>query len=346
MASNYGYLNARVRGMRTRLVGDAFVRDAIDAGSFDAFTTALAQTGYATDLEEARARYGGGLPMVDAAIASNVRRSARSLLDMAKGTAHALVGVLLLRYDVANLKAVARAFHARRGDTGEGAQVDLDEVRAATMPAGALTLATLERMVGANDLPNAAQILILKDHPLAKAFRRAVASYVADGDLLRLEVALDLAYYQVALATAEREGAPESFVRYLQLEIDATNLGTAIKLRDRGLDAERFFVDGGRVVSKATFLEIANAPAGTALPSLRPPFDAVGERADLAAVEATVREARDRFVRSQALEPLDIGLVVHYLHAKEREAAQLRLVARGAYYGVSSDTLKRELGHA
>jgi V/A-type H+/Na+-transporting ATPase subunit C len=219
-------------------------------------------------------------------------------------------------------------------------------VLAATMPAGELSRSLLERMVGAADLPNAAQILSLKGHPLAKTFRRAVAAYASSGDLLQLEVALDLAYFEVALATAERERAPDSFRRYLQLEIDATNLATAIKLRGRGLEPERFFVDGGRAVSRPVFVEIAQAPHGTAQPALRAPFDALGDRSDLASVEATVRDVRERFVRTLSLEPLDIGLVTHYLHAKEREAAHLRLVARGTYYGVSGDTLKRELGHA
>lgn len=345
MADNYGYLNARVRGMRSRLLGDAFVREAIEARSFDAFTTALGQTGYATDLEEARARLGGGLPMVDAAIAANVRRTARSLLDMAEGDAEALVSVLLLRYDVANLKAIARAFHARRAETAEGTR-DPEEVLAATMPAGELTRATLERMVGAADLPNAAQILNLRGHPLARTFRRAVARYATSGDLFELEVTLDLAYFAEALATAERVGAPDAFVRYLQLEIDAVNLATAVKLRDRELDAERFFVEGGRVVSRATFLEIARTPGDAPLPTLRPPFDTFGDRGDLATVEATVRAVRERYVRAMALQPLDIGLVTHYLLTKEREAAHLRLVARGTYYGVSPETLKRELGHA
>jgi V/A-type H+/Na+-transporting ATPase subunit C len=361
VASNYGYLNARVRGLRAKLLDDGFAAGAIDAGSFDALVTALGQTTYGPDLEEARARF-DGLPMIDAAIAANVSRTTRALLGMAEGTARTLLGVLLMRFDAANLKAVARTFHARGAAVGGGAagsgaagggaagggeeRDDASALAAATLPAGELDAAVLERMIGAADLPNAAQVLMLKGHPLAPAFRRAVMAYAQRGDLLELEVAIDLGYHEAAQAAVANETVPPAFERYLQVEVDATNLRTALKLRGRGLEPARFYVEGGRVLSKGTFVEIALAPVGAPLPALRPPFDALGDAADLASVEVGVRAVLERFARNLAYDPLDIGLVTHYLYAKEREAALLRLVARGTYYGVPGDTLRREIGHA
>jgi V/A-type H+/Na+-transporting ATPase subunit C len=345
MGSNYGYLNARVRGLRAKLLDEGFAQGAIEAGSFDAFVTALSQTTYGPDLEEARART-EGLPMVDAAIASNVSRTTRSLLGYAEGTARTLLGVLLMRFDAANLKSVARTFHARRSGAAGEAGEDARSLAGATLPAGELDAGVLARMIGAADLPNAAQVLLLKGHPLAPAFRRAVQAYAASGDLLELEVAIDLAYHQVARETVEGESVPRAFERYLEVEVDATNLRTALKLRGRGLEPARFFVEGGRVVTRPLFVEIAGAAPGTALPALRPPFDALGDAADLGSIEVGVRAVLERFARSLTKDPLDIGLATHYLYAKEREAALLRLVARGTYYGVPGDTLRRELGHA
>jgi V/A-type H+/Na+-transporting ATPase subunit C len=344
-SSNYGYLNARVRGLRAKLLDPGFAQGAIEAASFDGFVTALGQTAYGPDLEEARARF-EGLPMVDAAIAANVSRTTRSLLDMAEGSARTLLGVLLLRFDAANLKAIARTFHARRSANADEPGDETRTLAGATLPAGELDDRMLERMLGASDLPNAAQVLMLRGHPLASAFRRAVASYAASGDLLELEVAIDLAYHEIARETVEGEKVPPAFERYLQAEVDATNLRTALKLRGRGLEPARFYVDGGRVVSRALFVEIASAPPGGSLPALRPPFDAIGDASDLGSVEVGLRSVLERYARGLAYDPLDIGLVTHYLYAKEREAAHLRLVARGTYYGVPGDTLRRELGHA
>jgi V/A-type H+/Na+-transporting ATPase subunit C len=350
-SSNYGYLNARVRGLRARLLDESFAQGVIESGSFESFVTALSQTSYGPDLEEARARF-EGLPMIDAAIAANVSRTTRSLLRFAEGDAETLLRILLLRYDTANLKAVAR-FHARGGRAGtlgvggEGAaRDDAETVAAATLPAGDLDATTLARLATAADLPNAAQLLALKGHPLAPAFRRAVAAYAAHGDLFELEVALDMAYHEVVGELLDGVSAPEAFRRYLKTIVDATNVRTALKLRGRQVEPQRFFVEGGRSVSRHVFVEIASAPVGAALPALRPPFDVVGETGDLARVEVMVRTVLEREARSLTHDPLDIGLAAQYLVAKEREAALLRLVARGTYYRVPGDTLRRELGHA
>lgn len=344
MGGNYGYLNARVRGLRAQLLGEGFLAEAVELGGFDAFTSALGQSTYAADLEGARGAF-EGLGMVDAAVAINVRRTTRSLLGWAKGDAKRLLAVLLMRYDVANLKAVARAFHAGRAGA-EGREDAVEAVAVATLPAGELSANVLDDMARAADLPNAAQRLAIRGHPLADAFRRAVAAYAASGDLLSLEVALDLAYYRHGRETVRDANAPAPFERYLEAEIDGTNLTTAVKLRGREVGPEPFFVEGGRSLALSTYREIAAAEPGAALPALRPPFAALDEAADVGSVEASVRAVLDRFAKTLTTDPLDIGLVTHYLRSKEREAAQLRLIARGTYYGVPAATLRKELGHA
>ena len=341
--ANYGYLNARVRGMRSRLVAPGFVDQVLSGGGFEAFAAALAQTGYATDLESAR---GSGervsLPAVDRAIGDNFRRTAQTLLRYAEGGAERLIGILLRRYDVANLKAVARAFHAGRA----GAERDdaADDVLSATLPVGELGSTTLRVMAQASDLGAAAQALVVAEHPLADAFREAVAAYAKDGDLFALELRLDQQHHASVLRDARKAGAPQTFLDYLALEIDATNLQTAVKLRGRALDAEACFVPGGASVTRSQFLQVAAGAVGDPLPELRGPFAAAREHAG--ELEAWLRGAVERAARTLTADPLDIGLVTHFLRAKEREAATLRLLARGTFYGVGADTLRRELGHA
>src|SRR5690606_22439386 len=98
MSSEYGYINARVRGMKAKLLGAPFYQAALDGTDFRAFTSALAQTPYMRDLEEAQAKQ-EGLTAVDRAVARNVYRTARSMLSFADGTPPAHFGMVLLRYD-------------------------------------------------------------------------------------------------------------------------------------------------------------------------------------------------------------------------------------------------------
>jgi V/A-type H+/Na+-transporting ATPase subunit C len=336
MAANYGYVNARVRGLRSRLLPDGFVAEQVDAPSFAAFTGALAQTSYARDLEEAMAEH-VGLTAVDEALARNYLRATDTLLRTARGSARDLIGLLLRRHDLANLKAIGRGRHAGR---------DADAVLAAVLPAGDLKAAVVRAMADAPDLGAAGQVLALSRHPLAEPFRKAAAAYAADGDLLAFEVALDRAFYEGWAADAERLPAPDGFRRYVAAEIDATNLRTALKLRGADGDPKRYFVPGGAALSAAAFADIARAPSGEPLPTHAGPLAPLGGATSLTDVEVRLGAMLDTMARRLASDPLDVGLVTDYLRRKERETAQLRLLARGTYYGVPRAALAKELGHA
>ncbi len=336
MSAAYGYLNARVRGMRARLLPPGFVTEQLDAAGFAGFTGALGQTSYGRDLEEAQAE-ANGLAAVDAALAASFVRTTRTLLDMANGVPHDLIALLLRRYDLANLKSVVRARHAERS---------ADDVMSTVLPAGELTTKTLRAMAEAPDLAAAGQVLALRRHPLSEPFRKAVAAYASDHDLLAFEVTLDRAFYAGWTADARRLRAPDGFRTYIAAEVDATNLRTALKLRGRQTDPSRYLVEGGRWIGPSTFVEIAQQPVGTPLPALRGPFANLTDTVTLGEVEAGLRATLDHVTRRLSTDPLDIGLVADYLRRKEQETAQLRLVARGTYYGVPREALVKELGDA
>ncbi|HZJ09289.1 MAG TPA: V-type ATPase subunit, partial [Trueperaceae bacterium] len=66
----------------------------------------------------------------------------------------------------------------------------------------------------------------------------------------------------------------------------------------------------------------------------------------LNSAEAAVREVLDHSAKRLAADPLDIGVVVDFLRRKEAEAAMIRLLARGKFYGVPRATLEKELADA
>src|SRR5690625_896461 len=185
MPADFGYINARVRGMKSKLLGPEFFAQAAADTDFTAFLATLSQTPYARDLEEAQARR-PGLAAVDLAISNNFRNTARSILGFSDGRPHDLISLFLLSYDLLNLKSLGRAKQSGR----EGA-----EVREVLLPAGELKPAVLEQLAEAKEIPAMSQILSLIDHPFAAEFNRAARGYAKDGSLFNLELALDRAYY-------------------------------------------------------------------------------------------------------------------------------------------------------
>lgn len=337
MSTDYGYINARIRGMKTKLLGPEFFAEALEASDFRAFVSVLGQSRYMHALEEAQSRY-QGLRAVDDALARDFFATTRSLLTAADGAPGQLMELLLLRYDRENVKTIARAKHAGKS---------LEEILGSLYPAGGLRPAVLEEVAAAPDMAAAAQALALTKTPLKTAFAQAVARYQGDGDLYALELAIDRAYYRILLQRLRRTNAPTSFMRHIVREIDATNLRTALKLRGLAAGPEEVFIPGGREIDRSVFEGIRADASGGALQSLSgTTFADVAEAGDLAEAERRVRRVLDGSARSAAADPLGPGVVVRFLRQKEAEVARLRLLARGAYYGVPREALRKELGHA
>lgn len=339
MSADFGYINARIRGMKTRLLEPSFFQEALAGEGFHGFVQSLALSSYGSELETAQAAYADTpLRAVDEAIGRNFHHATRSLLTFSSGSAREQIALLLMRYDVQNLKAIARAKHAGRG---------LDDIRQALFPAGELKPALLENIAAAADLPAAAQALAATRHPLAPAFSEAVRRYVGGGNLYGLELALDQALFETTFARLAKVQHSSGFRRYLELEVDAANLRTALKLRGIGGVGE-LFVAGGREIRRATFEALLNDPAPSALQALAATsFKQVAEAADRTQQDEVIRQTLDRYAyRLMLREVLGIGVALDYLRRKESEAARLRLLARGKYYSVPREQLQKELGHA
>lgn len=339
MPADFGYINARVRGLKANLLGSDFYNGALGASDFSGFLSSLSQTGYGKEIDEAQARYGSDLRAVDDAIGRNFFTAMRSLLNVADGLPERLLKVVLLRYDLNNLKTIARA------KAQDGAGRDAEEIRAALLPAGELRPAILDTIAEAADLPAAAQAVALTRHPLSTAFTRAVGKFTSDGDLYALELALDRAYYQTIAKEAESSGFPKEFRDYVAAEIDATNIRTALKLRGaEGQDSDALYIKGGKTVTRTIFDALLSGDT-QALNGTQ--YEEVGAAETLSAAEEVLRADLDRRARRLAMRnPLGVGVVLYYLRLKESESARLRLLARGKFYGVSRELLERELGDA
>lgn len=337
MSRDFGYINARVRGMSSRLLGPETYTAALAADDFRAFTTVLAQTPYGTDLEEAQAR-DQGLRAVDRALANHLFETTRSLLSFSDGVPREMIAALLGRYDLEDLKTIVRAKHAGRTES---------DIAAKLSGAGDIRPVTLEAMLAAPDVPAAAQALAVARHPLARPFVRAARAYAGGGDLFALELALDRAYYAGLVERAERRDTSDVFERYVQQLVDAANLRTALKLEGRGGDLDVYYLPGGREVGRDEFQNIASegVPALSSLGTGT--FSEVAQATDRADAERRIRVALDVAARRAALhDPLGIGVVIRFIRAKENEAAKLRLLARGAFYHVPREDLEKELNVA
>lgn len=336
MSSDFGYVNARIRGMSARGVSDEVLQAAVDSTDFRAFTDVVGQTVYGSSYDEAKAGT-SGLQAVDNAVSQHVQDVTGRLMRFSDGAPHQVVATLLLKNDVDDLKSLARSMHA--GGTAEG-------VREALSGLGTIRPQVLERLAESDDLPAAAQVLAIAKHPLAGSFARAVRRYVNDGDLLRIELELDRALYGIMSERAASTRVGPEFAAYVALNIDATNVLTALKITGKGLDAETYFLENGRDVSRRMFDAIVDEGFSALSRMTTGPLASLSTVEAAAQVEGAIRTTIRRWLRKRAQgDPLGVGVVLRFLQDKADEAAKMRLLARGKFYGVARERLVQELGH-
>jgi len=322
VADDFGYLAARVRARRAEMLPEGFFSEALRV-DFRDFLRLLAETPYGAHLA------GETLTDVDRAVAAYFDARVADLPALASGDAARALRLLFLRADLLNLKAILRAKAANR---------PAEEVRG-RLSGGTLPRPLLEALLEAPDLASMAQLLVLPGHPLAAAVRAAARI----GDPLRAEVVLDRAFFAAVLKEARELGG--LLADYFQLELDLTNVGTALKLAALGVkeNVEDYYVPGGRYVTPALFIRIAQGEPGALAELADTPLAPVAEAGDLKNFERAARCLLLDAARKGRYDVLGPGLALDFVRRKEWEAARLRLLARRAYYNLPVEAVEEEV---
>lgn len=327
--------------MRSRLLSAAQVEDLLGTPTMAAFLQGLASTPYGGDLQEALVRY-EGLRAVDEALARNFQRATQAILRFADARPRALIEVVLLRWDLENLRVIVRGKHAGR---------PAEEVAQALLPAGTLREVVLREMAGYPDMTGLAGTLEAVGHPMAPAMAKGVARYVEAKDLTALEIHLERAYAESGLQQIGRRGHDANVLRgLLEAEIDVANAKTALKLASAGnlskAERLRYFVPGGPLVSAERFVALASPETqAQAAARLRARgFPVPDLPADLIAFEREIDLKVAKGMASRYLgDPLGVDIVIGYVAMKSTEVANLRLIARGKFLGLAREAIRREM---
>src|SRR2546425_7878456 len=190
---DFPYINARVRAMRSRLLDAGRMEELLGLPTPDAFLQALGSTPYSRELQEALSRTHDGVRAVDEALARNFSLTASRILSFADGKARELIELVLMRWDLANIRIILRAKHAGRHN---------DEIFANLIPAGRLNEPALKEVAGQSDVAGVVGALGGQDYPLALPLAGGLAGDWEAGGLLRLQARLERFYrvYGFALA--------------------------------------------------------------------------------------------------------------------------------------------------
>lgn len=319
MPDDYAYINTRVRAMRANLMDGRTLESALAAGSYPEFLRVLSETEMAARMRETSSQ-DAGLAELDSALSKELFATTQKVLGFSEGRSRKEIELLLMKWDLANLKTLVRGILSGRGS---------ETLLQSLVPGGTIKPAVFQAAANATDLSSAAATLAVTGHPLAKALRQHVSGNTA---LLDLEIALDQAYYRHAL----KESQDNALKTYLSREIDITN---AMIVRANKVVNPAFFVPGGRIKA-ADYARLGNGNDGGQA-HLAPILDAP----TLEEAEVAARSALDKASYQLMISDGEgVGVVLDFLRRKEMEIAKLRLIGRGKFYQLPTEVLRKEIG--
>ena len=346
----YEYPNARIRGMRGKLLSAVFLEELLQSRDVGAIIQKLAGTEYGPDLE-ARILDGRTATQVDEALKDNLVRTFRSVYRFSNAEMRLLLDVLLGRWDVFNIKTVLRGKHTH---------CSREEIEQSVIPIGKLSAIDVDHLIELEDMRAVVDTLVTWDVPLARVLRGSISAVTSADQMAAMELALDRGYHSWA-ETLLLDGGDRAAVtrEFISNQVDTLNIMTGIRLLGTvavNIVPDEVFLQGGARVSKQLFAAIVeqsdidgilgvlkDTPYGRVLDDPDVVLRSV-ERGTLSVFERALEEAV--FRRSQAAGRRDgegFGLTISYLWAKVNEVTNIRIIVRGLAVGMPLEHIREEL---
>lgn len=359
MPSGYDYGNARLRAMRSRLLGEADYHNFLGKSNIEELITALTETPYKEDLEAALTRF-QGVRCVLEALRLNLIRTLEQIRTFFDGEARVLLDLLLRRWDRHNLLTILR---------GQSQEIAPETVLSALVPVGQLDEVLLRELARQPDLRAVIDLMTTWRLPYARALRRVQPRAGTLPDLDQLELAVNHFHYTALRETLDQGNNNKAIIReHLQIEMDLVNLSVVLRLAHRPdlvpLIQQRYNASdvrplllgpGGHLptqrlvelVAQAGGIEevvrsLSDTRYGQALAAGWQRYQA--GQAGLIVFERELERWQGQwFARLFTSNPLSIAVPLGYIGCKELEVANLRLIAQAVAHGLKRDEVRQEL---
>jgi V/A-type H+-transporting ATPase subunit C len=345
---DYGYVNARIRGMKSHLLDRHIFEDLIFQPDLDSLISHLEKTPYKEDIIEAKVQYSGVL-CIEYALRKNFTRTFRKILDFVRESeAERYIRIFLHRWDVQNIKTILR---------GKNIHITNEEILECLVPAGELDEVTLTELIRQPDVRAVIDMLATWRIVYAKPLTEKFGEFYEKGDLAILECALDKYYYKEALESVKTRSYNNVLIRdILATEIDVVNLRTILRMiRDHvdSAEAQEFLIEGGKELSPDIVNQfIALHSIEEVLKELeQTPYRFLADIPEIAIKTqkiSVIEKQLEKFLIRKGVnaffgDPLSVASVIGYFWAKYNEITNIRIISRCKTVDLPDEQLKEEL---
>ncbi|MDD5748740.1 MAG: V-type ATPase subunit [Actinomycetota bacterium] len=344
---DYGYVNARVRGMRAYLLTRDFFMNLVKAEDTDTIHSLLEQTVYRREIDEA-ILIRPERPDYDYALNVNLVATLRKIIDATGGEVERLVGLLYTRYDIHNVKTILR---------GKKGSATSSEIITAMIPIGNIRIEVLEELSKCREILDVVSLMGEYRIKYKKTLEEAYEEFKErEEDLSVLELALDKFHYTDCLEQLKGKGSNIALTRRMFInELDMRNISTLVRIRGIKLDddeVKNFCITGG-ALEPEKFLElhrsgdVAKIVSEYPDPEYRKVLDralAAYEEVDIAAFDRELEHGLTTLGAGMSnIDVLGIGVIIGYMWLKQNEIVNLRVILKGKAIGRPETEISNDL---
>lgn len=337
-SGNYPYVTARVKAKRAHLLPKESY-DRLLLMEVPEIARFLGEREYKAEMLALGARY-SGVDLIENAVSQNLAETYNRIYDFSEGNLRAMVGRYLDRYDLENVKTIVRA--KTYGASAEDVQEDL-------VPAGSFSEEFLDELIEAPTLDAVFKQLGGTIYATALSILGTKPSEVANWS--EWEDLVSRLYYAELVASIPPSTDANRLMRQFVLrEIDIINLKTLLRAWAAKAQFEReIFLEGGYELPVDELHELVTLDKPNLLRRLQDYsfYEDIGaalEKVEETGIGVLVRRVEKVHLLEAAryahLHPLSILPILDYIVLKDREATNIRLIARGKESGLPIETIR------
>ncbi|RNI14574.1 ATP synthase A1 subunit C [Methanohalophilus sp. RSK] len=337
-SSNYAYVTARVRAMKSNLLPNETYPRLINM-DLDEITRFIEETQYKQDVDELARKF-KGVDLIEHALNRNLAVTFSKMIDISEGELNYLITEYLKNYDIWDIKTILR---------GKYYNATLEEIKDNLVSAGQFKYNFLSELAEKESYENVIDALSNTDYyPILKNY---------DGtNLPEIENQLDTLYYQRLFNAI---GTPKSsdrklFSKLIRTEIDIKNIKTMFRMKKEGVEdgeLEDLVLDGGLRFSLKEINKMIPLPFADFINSLEkyPYWEAMSDLVtpDMESLVDLETSLTKYTIKSAAsfshAYPLSIVPIMDYMISKKNEVNNLRIITRGKAANLDEDIIKNQL---
>ncbi|MBU1627811.1 V-type ATPase subunit [bacterium] len=348
MSSDYGYINARIRGLRSRLLERKEIEDFWNVKGIDEVIQKLRSTDYGIQLGQLSSSY-EGINLIEHALRENLSFNLRKMLDFSSDEPNKLIRILLRKWDANNLKSILRGKHSGASSM---------EVTDSLIPAGELGKTLLNKLNETESVKHLIDTLVTWHLDIARPMNNAFKDYAMSSDLSLLEKVINEFYFtQTVESITKRDINALMTKEVFQSEIDLLNIVTALKLvkeKVRPEEGKYSFLNGGKKNFESYFIKLLGSGNVEQLCSRIPesPFGSAARNGlmqyaqsqSLSDIERALEKGLiNKYVKMYYEHPLTIAIPIGYIWMKCNEVINLRIVIRAKAFDIPENFAKEQM---